>query len=304
LDPSRFDHISRLFADRRLSRRKAVQGAGALAAGAVATAGLSRAASAQDATPMASPTSDADKVSFMFVQTFGAGEITDSGNGNLTLTADHLTGQTIYFSDRPERIVGTVPTQKFLGLDRAPSTSPSATPEAGGIGFTPADPPNAALVFDSAVGSDEPGDVLVVELINPAYDPSSGQATYEIKVLADDTAVDMTFVGEPVIDADAIRAFEGASLFIDDCNNGTIVCVNRSSGARQDYPEVGGFCWNYAAACCSPCQDEDYWATQCYTRFWAFCGGECYATFDWQAFFCQVWTDPNAASDAPETAWH
>jgi hypothetical protein len=242
----------------------------------------------------------------MFVQTFGEGSIADAGNGNLTLTADHLTGQTIYFSDRPERIVGTVPTQRFLGLDHAPSASPSATPETGGLGFTPANPPNAALVFDSAEGSDEPGDVVVVELINPTYDPGSGQATYEIKVLADDTAVDMNFVGEPVVDADAIRAFEGASLFIDDCMDGTIVCVNRTSGATQDLTETNtaGFCWSYDDACCSPCQDFEYWGQQCYAMYWVWCDGECYATFDWQVFFCQVWTDPNATSNVPDSAWH
>ena len=287
-----------------------MQGAGALAAGAVATTGLSRAAAAQDATPMASPTPDADKVSFLFVQTFGEGSIADAGNGNLTLTADHLTGQTIYFSDRPERIVGTLPTETFLGLDHAPSASATpgsadATPE-GGLGFTPANPPNAALVFDSAAGSDEPGDVVVVELINPTYDPTSGQATYEIKVLADDTAVDMTFESEPVAMADAIRAFEGASLFIDDCMDGTIVCVNRTSGATQDLTETNtaSFCWSADAPCCSPCQDYEYWGQQCYAMYWVWCDGECYATFDWQVFFCAVWTDPNAASDAPETAWH
>ena len=48
MNPSRFDVISRLFAERRLSRRQAVQqGAGALAAGTVATAGLAHTAIAQ-----------------------------------------------------------------------------------------------------------------------------------------------------------------------------------------------------------------------------------------------------------------
>ncbi len=71
----------------------------------------------------------------------------------------------------------------------------SATPE-DGIGFASTDPPNAALVFDSAEGSDEPGDVVVVERINPTYDRATGRATHEIRVLADDTAVDLTYVSE------------------------------------------------------------------------------------------------------------
>jgi hypothetical protein len=294
LDPSRFDHISKMFADRRLSRRKAMQGAGALAAGAVVTAGMSRAAAALDATPMASPEANAEHPSFMFVQTFGEGSITDAGNGNLTLTADHLTGQTIFFSDRPERIVGTVPTQKFLGLDNAPTAattlgSGAATPE-GGPGVTPSNPPNAALVFNSAEGSDEPGDVIVVELINPTYDPGSKQATYEIKVLADDTAVDMSFVSEPVAMADAIRAFEGASLFIDDCASGDIVCVNETTGARTTIVSADdptGYCWDSGLLCCTPCAGISYWTGQCYQLDHT-CGGgnTCYATYDWQVFYC------------------
>ena len=192
METSRFDTIARLFAERRLSRASPRQGAGGLGAGTLVTAGLAQAVSAQDATPAA----ETDHPSFLFVQSFGTGAIAAAENGTLTLTADHLTGQTIFFSDRPERIVGTVPTEDFLGLDRAPS--PSATPGSsdaipeGGIGFTPANPPNAALVFDSAGGSDAPGDVVVVELINPTYDRATGQATYEITVLADETAVDLS----------------------------------------------------------------------------------------------------------------
>lgn len=277
MDRSRIDSISRLFAERRLTRRQAMQrGAGALAAGTLATAGLAHVASAQEATPTASPVAGAEteKVSFLFVQSFGAGSIATGDDGKLTLTADHLTGQTVYFSDRPERIVGTVNTERFLGLDRAASASAtpgaaSATPGADGIGFSPADPPNAALVFNSAAGSDEPGDVLVVELINPTYDPASGHATYELNVLADENVVDMTLVSEPVTSADAIRSFDGASLFIDDCPDGAVGCYN-----VLDEP-VGviygqGFCWNWAHACCAPCFQDDLRA-QCTATYGGLC---------------------------------
>ena len=116
MESSRFDTIARLFAERRLSRRTALATGGA----GLAAEALGSAASAQEATPsapVASPVAEKDHPSFLFVQTFGAGEITAADNGHLTLTADHLTGQTIFFSDRPERIVGTVPTEDFLGLD-------------------------------------------------------------------------------------------------------------------------------------------------------------------------------------------
>jgi hypothetical protein len=296
VESSRFDTISRLFAARRLSRRSALATGGA----GLAAAALGSAASAQEATPAGTPVAETDHPSFLFVQSFGAGSIAAAANGQFTLTADHLTGQTIFFSDRPERIVGTVPTEDFLGLDRAPSASATpgsgeATPE-GGIGFTPANPPNAALVFDSAAGSDEPGDVLVVELINPTYDRATGLATYEISVLADDTAVDLSFVSEPVTDAAAIRQFEGASLFIDDCSDGDIICVNVTTGARTTLvsaDEPTGYCWDSSNLCCSPCAGIDYWWQQCYDQIYG-CGGgnSCYATYDWQLFDCPIPTNP------------
>ena len=104
MESSRFDTISRLFATRRLSRRSALATGGA----GLAAAALGSAASAQDATPAATPVAETDHPSFLFVQSFGAGSIAAAANGQFTLTADHLTGQTIFFSDRPERIVGTV----------------------------------------------------------------------------------------------------------------------------------------------------------------------------------------------------
>lgn len=90
-------------------------------------------------TVQASPdAASAAGVQFMFVQTFGAGSLDAATEGvpNMLLVADHLAGQTLYFSDRPERVVGMVPTEQFL------STGPS-----GGSGFSELDPPNAALVF-------------------------------------------------------------------------------------------------------------------------------------------------------------
>jgi hypothetical protein len=260
MDPSRFDAVSRFLAQRRLSRREAMQqGIGALAAGTLATAGIAQTA-AHDATP--SP--ESDTTHFLFVQTFGAGSLApkDGEPGLLTLTADHLAGQTVYFSDRPERIVGLVSTERFLGAG-ARSDSGSATPESG-LGFTPANPPNAALVVASAGDASHPEAVVVVELIDPTYDPASGLATYDVKVLADETAVDLTLEQQPLSAAEAPRHFEAASLFIDDCPNGSIYCITPESFNPNNNPpdtpsqQLGlnvdiGFCYDWAGACCWPC---------------------------------------------------
>lgn len=63
MNSARFDQISNLFAERRVSRRRAMkQGGTAIAAGAIAVAGLSNDAFAQDATPEV----DGKKVEFLF----------------------------------------------------------------------------------------------------------------------------------------------------------------------------------------------------------------------------------------------
>ncbi|MGH2547795.1 MAG: hypothetical protein ACRDHN_00270, partial [Thermomicrobiales bacterium] len=114
----------------------------------------------------------------------------------------------------PHIFIPSIPPLTAAGV--APGRRPGAT------GFSPAREPLAALVFASAEGDDDPGDVLIVELINPTYDPTSSKATYEINVLADDTAVGMTLQSEPVAMAAAIRGFDAASLFIDDCPDGDV----------------------------------------------------------------------------------
>jgi hypothetical protein len=57
-----------------------------------------------------------EKVQFLFVQSFRSGSIAPKAgtDGAYTLTLEHGLGQKIYFSDRPERVVGADPTPQFL----------------------------------------------------------------------------------------------------------------------------------------------------------------------------------------------
>src|SRR5579884_953371 len=171
MDPTRLDQLSKLFAARR-SRRQAVRdlAAGGLAAGLLGAAGLEAAAQGTlaAATPSAAAVEASKPTTFMFVQSFTAGSLApQSGQPNrFTLTLRGGLEQTVYFSDRPERLFGLAPTDPFLK----------------GLGFTPANPPNAALVAHRGPGRTE---LVVLELFDPHFDASSETLTYAVQVLQD-----------------------------------------------------------------------------------------------------------------------
>lgn len=98
----------------------------------------------------------------MFVQT---AEGIDSDGKTLTLRG--ITPSTLYFSDRPQRVVGHLTTSDFVDLWGTGENSFEA------------DPPNAVLAF-SQPGEAVPGDAVVV-----IKDPKlqDGQLFYGIEVL-------------------------------------------------------------------------------------------------------------------------
>jgi hypothetical protein len=98
----------------------------------------------------------------MFVQTAQGIESTDD-----TLTLRGITPSTLYFSDRPQRVVGHMTTADFVDL--------------WGIGDNSfeSDPPNAVLSFLEP-GADVPDDTVIV-LKEPNL--GGGELTYSIEVL-------------------------------------------------------------------------------------------------------------------------
>jgi hypothetical protein len=83
---------------------------------------------------------------------------TPAGGEPVLLTLEGHTGQTICFSDRPDRIIGATPTAQFLD----------------GLRFARENPPNAALVADFEVGQG----VAVLDLLDPIWDPDTGTLVY------------------------------------------------------------------------------------------------------------------------------
>lgn len=233
MDTTRFDRISRLFADRRRSR-------------------------SQIATPAANSDGTPGSTEFLFVQSFESGSIAprDGADGTYTVTLQHGLGQTIYFSDRPERIVGVAPTPQFLD----------------GLGFNAVNPPNAALVIESEEGGTN---IAVVELTNPTYDTASSTATYDVAVLENLEGNDNMQFQETTVDLATISAsFGSAHLFIDDCTDDAITCFNTSG---QD---VGGaikrapMCWTWDGWCCTPCRPEELPGI-CNAQYGPYCDGGC-----------------------------
>lgn len=255
MNANRFDAIAKLFAARRGQRATARQGA---------------------ATPAAEPFDPGRKIPYLFVQSFRSGAIVpkEGEDGVYTLTLAQGLGQTIYFSNRPGRDVGALPTPQFL--DR--------------LGFDPANPPNAALVAEVA-----PGDTVfaVVELFDPRYDPDSPGVTYDVTVLAEwERTLDLGFVEQPADLARVAPSFGTAHLLIDDCADGPVICERSGSlGRTVQVGTIGpvGFCWNYSV--CMAC--DPYGHTQpsrgATTRWWSDrcnqtfpdCQGRCLAQSEW-----------------------
>jgi hypothetical protein len=255
---SQFDRLTRRLADRTTRRTAVGTSLGAFALGALNHVAAAQATPASDATPA----SEGDEPVFLFVQTFaaGRGELnpgagtptaegtpTPAGGASFLLTLEGHTGQTIYFSDRPDRIVGSSPTETFLD----------------GFGFTPENPPNAALISEFRAGQG----VVVVELIEPRYDAETGTLVYGAEVLEGYEGENLVPVVAEQVAERLPAEFGPAALFIDDCpKNVYTMCTasayDPSDGEYTFYPcgpLPGGpydLCWNLFAWGCVPCKHD------------------------------------------------
>jgi hypothetical protein len=262
-----------LFADRRISRREALtKGGVGIAAAGLAAAGL-KGASAQDATPVGEAPNPKQTPSMLFLQSFQQGSIApkDGEAETFTLTLEQGLGQTIYFSDRPDRIVGASPTPYFLNT----------------LGFTAENPPNAALLVDGGEGSTE---FAVLELFSPVYDEASHTATYDVQILKEwEQSLDLVFTEQPAELAAITPSFGAAHLFIDgilDCPDHDIICytddsMHPSNSQIGSIPnaEHDGYCIQSSSTYCYPCKGPasgGSWQDECNSRF-SDCNGECYA---------------------------
>lgn len=272
METNRFDLITKTFADRR-SRRSALKGGAISLGAALFGSGFGHSAAAQDATP---ETGDATgNGSFLFVQTAASGSFTPNpgagtpttdgtpvpgGGAQYLLTLDGHPGGTVYFSDRPERIFGDAPTRQFLD----------------GLGFSPANPPNAALVAQTDAGED----VLVLELLNPSYDAAAGTLIYGANVLSQYAGEGLAHVAARQRDDTIAPQFGRASLFIDDCPaQNPLECYSDCSTTQGNLGNQG-MCWSWSAIQCVPCHGGGWSGTAatCNATFPS-CDGKCFTNY-------------------------
>lgn len=281
MNSHRFDAIARLFAQRRLGRRQLIAQASAGLMGAGLASGDAAHAAAEEGTP-ASPGDDATTgPQMLFVQSFSSGSIAPSAatEDRYTVTLEHDLGQTIYFSDRPDRVVGAAPTQRFLD----------------GLGFPDDNPPNAAILTDNGDGETT---LAVVELFSPTYDAERATVTYEVAVLDHwQNATDLGFAETPVDLGAMGTAFGTTHLFIDDCPTRDITCISltkqRAIGTISA-SSFGGYCFSPLDAACLPCtpwhdsisSSAGYWESVCADQF-PECEGGCSASGAY-------WLDPDS----------
>ena len=149
----------------------------------------------------ASPVTSENEAAFLFIQAgFTSGTLVANGDGSYQLALNGTPEQTVYFSDRPARIVGATSTARFLEV----------------LGATAVDPPNAALAIQA---DDDNADILVCTLAAPVYDATAGSLTFTATPLAGDDQFDQTGFGfgEEPLAADSLpQEFGPGSLFIDD----------------------------------------------------------------------------------------
>lgn len=256
--------------ERRANRRTA------LAAGLAGTLSLSglHQSLAQDATP-ASGDAAGDPM-FLFVQLAEGGTWIPSPDDPeiYHLTLSGVGSQVAFFSDRPERIVGTVDTTRFLDS----------------LGFTPINPPNAAAVVRTPEGE---RDVLVIELFDPIYTQAFGADSgatvqYSARVLDAYHGDNLDSWYDEQDDPELPSQFDQVSLFIDDCPDLIYCCF--LPGQWPDGCPIGsgihvGTCWNKDTWTCDVCEPNRDFGVECNQDF-ADCNNECEAHYAGDVCFC------------------
>lgn len=165
--------------------------------------------------PVAPVSQESVTISFLFVQNTSSGSLVAEADGSFRLTFDDVPS-TLWFTDRPIRRAGDVPTEGFLEY------------WSEGDDSFEADPPNAVLEIEQVN--------YVIELTNPTFDAETHTLSYTVTPI-DEQPVDTT-IGE-LASLEAMT-FGTASLFID--NAFTTVALSMDDVVKVINGIVEGMC--------------------------------------------------------------
>jgi len=185
-------------------------GLAACSTAAPTEAAAAAAADAVTVTETASPTPAAEEaISVLYSLSADAGTLTPVAGSTteFALTLSTADRHTVWFSDRPARLSGTLTTADLVR-------------DWAGFGFV-ADPPTVAIVLHDA--GDE-ADTLIAELSAPAYDAATDGFTATVRVLDEQAQRGVGgfehFAG--AADAALPESFTGVSIFMND-ESGVVV---------------------------------------------------------------------------------
>jgi hypothetical protein len=136
---------------------------GGNAAAGTLTSGANETTATANATDSANNMTEAN---FLFIQSAQSGSVSEVNDTTSVVELNDVSDETIFFSDRPDRIVGSANTTDFIG-------NWSLGPDNFAV-----DPPNAVLVVDDEIQQRQ--DYAIIELFNPQYDPEANTLRYDI----------------------------------------------------------------------------------------------------------------------------
>jgi hypothetical protein len=136
---------------------------GGNAAAGTLTSGANETTATANATDSANNMTEAN---FLFIQSAQSGSVSEVNDTTSNVELNDVSDETIFFSDRPDRIVGSANTTDFIG-------NWSLGPDNFAV-----DPPNAVLVVDDEIQQRQ--DYAIIELFNPQYDPEANTLRYDI----------------------------------------------------------------------------------------------------------------------------
>jgi len=200
---------------------------------------------------------DTSRITYTFLQEGTGGSfVKDNSGGNYTLTINDVVPYTIYFSDRPARMAGFAPMDKFLN----------------GFCFNKSNPPNAAVWLKEGK---KDNNMVIVELTSPNYDKANKTLTYTAKILDNyefKSNWTKDLIQTETADVAVPEKFGRVGLVIDDCPNQDVTCWSGSGWNSKNCGSIRtGCCWTWANFDCIWCHSDPDYTSECESKFSSAC---------------------------------